>query len=521
MPSEKHLSDEQLAQFQDGNLRSNELIHLESCGECSSRLHDLERAISTFHEYLKAAHHRQPPPPQPWQGLSAIVAGHSNDKPKFSLRWVWMAATAASLLVVFLFVDWKRSNDASATAQDLLSRSSRIDPPPESRISVMTRGATILRPALLETEIDPDPSLERLHRAFDHANYNWREPLSARSFLAWRNGLARKRDRVNVIGEGSQRTYRVRTENPAGPLKAAALTLQAADMRPTAGSFDFVDGGTVEMSLVGKLPEGIVEGHSRKAKDASPETPAGPEDTLRVLAALHRIGADVEDPIAVSEDPNRGVVVRGSGLSPERQKAILENLSGLPRTTVDFSAADPRDRSSSSRSSERYVPSLPAGIRQKLEERSGGAVALQILTDEVLDSSASLLARVHAVEVLRERFPPSVESNLTPAGRRILGDMRRDHAAKIKGEIEDIQAKLRPLLSSPPEVSLPEVSESIQIGTDLFGATVRHLDVSLNRLLAGSYSEADGEKLLNTIREQLQVLNAAVQTQEGLPSRPK
>lgn len=518
MLSGKHFSDEELACFQDEGPREDQAVHLKSCTECRQRLEDLGFATSAFREYLESVcRPLQPPPPQPWQSLSEIAAGHSAAKPALPFRWIWMTAVAASLAGTFLFVDWKRNADASERAQDLLSQSSRIARPPEGRISIIAGGATILRPALLETETERDPSLERLHRAFDQANYNWREPLSARSFLAWRNGLAKKRDRVNVIGEGSQRAYRVRTENPAGPLKAASLTLQAEEMRPTAGSFEFVQDETVEISVAGKLPEGVTESRSRKAGDAPREMPASPEDTLRVLAALHRIGADVEDPISVSEDANRGVVVRGAGLNTERQKAIVEVLRGLPRTTVDFSSANLQDRRPPGHSGERTFTNLPEGIRHKLEERAGGAVALQILTDEVLDTSGLLLARVHAVEVLREKFPPSVESNFTFVAKQMLGEMRRDHAAKIRREIEGIQARLKPLLPTSKEGSPAEVSRTGRIGTESLGHAVRHLDASLNRLLAGSFNEAEGEKLLDQVRVQLQLLIAAVQAQEGFP----
>ncbi len=508
MRNGKHISTEELAQFQDGDLRGDRLMHLESCPECSSRLDDLGNAASVFQEYLSVTRRLQPPPPRPWQNLSAIVSEHSSSKPGFPARWVWIAA-AASLAAVFLFADWKR-NAASVRTQDLLSESARTARRPEGRISITVGGATILRPALLETEVDDDPSLKRLHRAFDHANYNWRDPLSARSFLAWRNTLKTKRDRVNVIGEGSHRAYRVRTENPAGPLKAASLTLQGSEMQPIAGSFEFIQDGTVEMSIAGKAAEGVTQNDLRKAADPARETQANAEDTLRVLAALHRIGADVEDPIVVSEDAKRGIVVRGHGLSTERQKAIVESLRGIPHATVDFSTAESPDRPSTQRAGEPYATNLPPGIRRKLEERVGGAVALQILTDELLDASASLIARTHAIETLREKFPLSVEANLSPEGRRMLDGMHRDHAMQIRREIEAIHAKVTPLLTQkealPPAVPAPAAHS--------FGAAVRHLDASLNRLLAGTYNEAEGESLLEEVQAQLGIVSAIVQAQE-------
>jgi anti-sigma factor RsiW len=50
-----HLSEEQLAQFQDGRLPAREVSHLEACSECSARLSDLEAADAAYREYLASA----------------------------------------------------------------------------------------------------------------------------------------------------------------------------------------------------------------------------------------------------------------------------------------------------------------------------------------------------------------------------------------------------------------------------------------------------------------------------------
>ena len=48
-----HLSDEQLAQFQDGELSGKEASHLESCSQCGSRLQDLHAAAMVYLEYRR------------------------------------------------------------------------------------------------------------------------------------------------------------------------------------------------------------------------------------------------------------------------------------------------------------------------------------------------------------------------------------------------------------------------------------------------------------------------------------
>ena len=58
------------------------------------------------------------------------------------------------------------------------------------------------------------------------------------------------------------------------------------------------------------------------------ETAAGPEDELRVLAALDAMGADAEEPIEVKLDSARHeIVVTGVGLTLDRQKQVETALS--------------------------------------------------------------------------------------------------------------------------------------------------------------------------------------------------
>ena len=55
------------------------------------------------------------------------------------------------------------------------------------------------------------------------------------------------------------------------------------------------------------------------------ETPAGPEVTLHVLAALNQIGADVGEPVEISEDPrHRQVVVHAAGVDVYKRQSLYQ-----------------------------------------------------------------------------------------------------------------------------------------------------------------------------------------------------
>jgi hypothetical protein len=72
----------------------------------------------------------------------------------------------------------------------------------------------------------------------------------------------------------------------------------------------------------------------------------------------------------------------------------------------------------------------------------------QKFVDRTLESSDAMMARVHALRSLADRFPPGVEVQLTPAGLSSLASIRREHAAALVGDIRSIEASLSPVLAS-------------------------------------------------------------------------
>ena len=67
-------------------------------------------------------------------------------------------------------------------------------------------------------------------------------------------------------------------------------------------------------------------------------------DELRVLAALHKVGADLGDPVEVARGAGE-IVVSGVGIAPERQQEIQQVLSSMPNVVVRFSESAPTDAS--------------------------------------------------------------------------------------------------------------------------------------------------------------------------------
>lgn len=393
-----------------------------------------------------------------------------------------------------------------------------VEVPSNRMISVRVRGRTVIRPAVLTTASpQSDAGLAHTESLFAAAQYSWRAPLSARSFQAWRSTVPDKRDHVSILHPaGTDQVYRVETDTGAGVLRSASLTLRGEDLRPTGGTFQFAGEETVEIGEAAppapKIAAQPIPGHPEPAA----EVPASPADTLRVLAALDEIGADVGDPIDVSMGAER-VVVRATGfLSAERRQEIAAALRQLPRVTIDLDAAStPPQAAVRGGSLERYSTGMPDAMRRRLQDRLGGTAPLQEATDRVLDTSGLAVSRAHAVEFLAGKFPPQIEASLAAADREVLRTLQARHVAELQRLAAQIRADVNQLLPAPPTAAEQRAQAPWQTQARELVAAAQKLDESLNRLLAGSYSQASGEALLRDLPEQLERLSRAIRSQEG------
>lgn len=512
-----HLGDEQLAQYQDGELSAPEVRHLKFCSDCTRRLEELQAATSAYAELLDVTR-RSPAPPAPWRSLDALIAAEeARHQPRRFLLWGAPAAAAVAAIMLVILLR-NPAGPAAHRATELLERSAQAGVRAEGVLTFRTGGRLLLRPAVLVNEdTEGDPEFRHLAKLFNAAHYSWREPLSARSFQQWRGGLRARRDSVTVIRQiGEEPSYRVRTDSSDNILRSASLTLRGKDLRPASGVFQFEGEDPLEVDepAASRTPE-RPERPPRTAREAPVEIPASPADTLHVLAALNEIGADIGEPVEVSRS-GPSVVVRTTGLARERREQIAQVLERLPRVKLEFdSTAEPVPGSVRQKSRDRYSTGTPPGMRQHLEARLGGAIPLQETTDRVLDASWSALAVAHAVTVLANEFPPAVESLLAPADRGLLGRLHEKYVIEIHRQAGDIRAALKPALPAIPGDSPSGEQGPWQTAAHALAASAQALDEALNRLLAGSYPESESEDLLLRAARELSRLEDLISSSRG------
>lgn len=508
MERNPHLSEEQLAQFRDEELPSAVAAHLEACSECKSRLQAMDQVMSAWADFRNSS---QAEPPQPWPDLQALIASHQRRGRRRIFRLI--LALAAIICIIFASALLLRPGSTAGDSRELaslLERSAREPAPAQRVLAVRLRGRTFTRPAILAAGgSETDPYMARLRGMFAAARYSWREPLSARSFAAWRKGLRQRTDSVSVIGD----RYRIRTATRAGVLRSVALDLRADNLLPAAGRFDFESEGPVEFTEQVYMPPAEPRVTPRALHEPSAvERPATPEDVLRVLAALDAIGADAGEPIEIGRDADdRHVVIRAAGLAPDRRQTIESILKNLPKVRLELDSQTPATPPVPA-VPEKLANRIPDAFRVLLENRFGGAAHLQDTTDAVLDASSSAVARAHAIQILAENFPPEIAAQMSAADQDLLRGLHQSHLSELDRLSAEMREQLLPVLSTgdPPSAS---TGSPWQQGVPELIRSARNLDDLLNRLLAGSYNQASGETMLRRVDPVFAEFESAVETQ--------
>jgi hypothetical protein len=506
----EHLTDEDLVRLVDGEFedgRAEAQGHLNACEECRSRYYQTGGQLSFYDRYhgeiLKPS---LPPPPKPWADLSQHFDGMS--RPLFlkqrrasALPVRWLAVAAAVVLGVF--VVRRMDQPARVQAAELLRRASAAATPSNinRRIRVQTRSRTFVRPAVMRSlpgSVDPEADLRAM---FDKARYSWEDPLNVRSYIAWREQLDSMEDEVaSTPEEGQPQLYLVRTSTSDGPLVEATLALRAGDLHPVQGTLRFAESEVVEIS---ELPEErfAIDQPARPPSvpvqpAAPPPAPVGPARELEVVAALHRIGADLGEPVEVDRTKER-ILVTVTGLDDRRRQQITEALAGLD--SVEIRLIEPRARAAgpNRRGTVAETSGHPAGaLLAELETRLGSRASVDQFVDRALVSSDAVLSRAHALRALAQRFPSDVAASMAPADRALLGAIARDHTEGLRVRFADLQSTLAAAL---PDVAPAAQDRLVTPGAwqetaqSLFAAA-RSLDELVNSLLAPGTAAAAPRK---------------------------
>ena len=446
-----HPDSEALLRYADGESPAGGAAairsHLEACWQCRAELDEIEKTVRACVRYRKEVLEPcLPAPPAPWTDIygrfdEIDAAGRVSFRERLlrALRpAVWAPAAVA---VILLSLVWLRFRQApSVEAAELLRKavaSADARPAKARRIRIRTRDRSLTRLTAEQQAL------------FTAARYDWADPLSAKAFQSWRDQLAEKTDEVTE----EPGAYRIRTSAARGELAGATLTLRTPDLTPVAERFEFRNSEWVEITELAEEAPVRIAAIPRAPKPVEtgakmPSVSASIGAELRVLTALHALGADLGEPIEVTRSGN-AVLVAGVGIAPQRRRQIEEALRLEPSVVVRFSDpapenTEPEPESTPDVATSAQIPQWQA----RLAEQLGGRDLFTQLAGRVLDASETMMSRVYALRRLSEQIPAAIEPELTAADRQALGALQRDHIEALRLQSAEIERLLRPALGS-------------------------------------------------------------------------
>ena len=217
---------------------------------------------------------------------------------------------------------------------------------------------------------------------------------------------------------------------------------------------------------------------------------AGPEDELRVMAALDRIGADLGDPIEVARTSGQ-IVVTCIGLEAARMREVRSALAGLPRVAVVLS---PKPNVSAPRSPLEVVGAPQAAVRADVARQFDSPAAYERFVDGLLKSSDAMMARVHALRRLATRFPADVEAPMRPDAKALLAAIREHHETALAREVASLDSSVRSFIGPPaPALTGKRTPEDWETRTARVFSEAQQVDRMLGAVFAGSQGSAPGE----------------------------
>ncbi len=475
MSSFQHPAEDLLLRYIDGELpgwKSRQVRrHLEACWQCRGSVEELQGTVAECVRYRKQMQAYVPAPPKAWPDLSRefarIDASFESEpfwKRCLSFPMLRQAAAGAAVLALLWAVIYQFQKAPAVEAAALLKRAvaaETVRPIALRAIRIHTASFAFTR-AVGTRAVAQAPMPATVESLFAKARYNAEDPLSARSYSDWRDGVAGERDDpVATVADPqapAESCYRIHTVAATGDVADATLLLSTGDLRPVEGRLEFRDRNWIEFTEITEPPAGGGTNTAGHVEDpVRPVVPSRPaavvpgatasiSDQLEVLSELHQIGADLGDPVEVTLSDGK-VVVGGVGVPSQVQRRIHEDLDSKPNVSVQFS--EPQALSADRVMGTQDAASSPAGAAQtRLEDQLGGRAEFQRFSATVLKSNETVMSRAYALRNLAEKFPVEIESGLTANDRRMLRDMLRDHVSQLSKQVGDVQSLLVPSLTA-------------------------------------------------------------------------
>jgi hypothetical protein len=508
-----HISDELLICAADGELAGAETAivraHLEACWHCRVRMDKIERAIEDLVDYRAAlvipyssrrdgsraifiarlCQYASEFAPRPaWRNLLERLATFAGAL--VAPRIAWAGALLALSLAIFLArVAVSPTVSANAVLErarisEKTTRASVQHPVVYQKLRIHSQAGTVTRTIYRdlfsgrksESSDASQVTLSELQTRMQEVNFDWQDPLSIESFLAWHASLSERSDYVTRANGG---LLVVHTKVLNGPLSGVDLTLRDGDYHAIAETLRFQD-ENIEMSEVDfsvlafeSVDPAIFEPPSSPRPSAFPVRPTVSAPSISDLVhaeaearvALHMLGADLGEPIDISSD-GKEVLVSGLVDTSERKQDLLQALQTIPYLRSSLvSATEAAEKTDSlALKDDKPVVAVESAplLERELHATFPNPEAQTKFVNDVLETTMNAAGRAWSLRRLSDRYTKDISSRLDMLTERKVELLIRDDARLLQQELIRLQFLLRQLT---PEM-LPDHSTGAEAKAD-------------------------------------------------------
>jgi len=230
---------------------------------------------------------------------------------------------------------------------------------------------------------------------------------------------------------------------------------------------------------------------------------------LEVRWALHRIGADLGEPLEIRAS-GEALVVTGTLDDPTRRDRVKQAVRGLPQVSTDLkvTAADADSLAGAQPIGPAATAESPLLAQQLLRDRPDSDARSAFISDAV-HLSHSVLRHSWALERLAKRYPRSSQEALQPKTRASLQQLAAAHETAIRAALRRGASLWRPYveLNAAPAGEKAGGRLLWQESAPAILQAAQEFDHATQRLLSASASDGlQASDALRLLRENQQKL---------------
>jgi anti-sigma factor RsiW len=492
----EHISLRLLLLHLDGELSLSEMReadeHLSVCEACRGAMERFREDLDLIAE-ARARVSFQSSSPE-WPPMANLLASAERPASAFMLRLRFggaLSAAAGILIAIVLF--W--TQPATVSAKEILSRIERAD---DVRVtlgtdSIIRQTVRVVRrerktSQVVTGEIESwkspksalsipkgeESTLEDLAGRYRSNGLDMKRPLSQRSYAGWAQlagspptvSTQQNEIRLAVSARPEARftgfeTAELRVDPATWLVKSMKIEFQDCSLELSELNFAVLKRTQVPLDILARLeppsdprPPEKTFVSAKAAKAVPPPEPmfsdrssvlasriSVAEVELGVTVVLHRLGADLGEPIEVVRT-DATLTVDVSQVSPERKERLTDALHGLSSVEVQ-SESKPMTEGATQRILPPARASSPPDDR--LTKWFGGGDMQERFARTAIESSTALLSRWFAVAALAHQWPTDREAQLSETSKRDLTTILGDHATAMRELVFNLDVQFKVL----------------------------------------------------------------------------